>query len=442
LDKLSDPQFVTNTQFLFNLKYSGIKLGLEKIKHFLAEIGNPQSGKRFIHVAGTNGKGSTVAIMEAVLINHGYRTGAFTSPHLITYQERFRINQQLIPIEAINEFVKNYRHLIDHYKLTFFEASTALAFWYFSQFDLDYILLETGLGGRLDATNVVQAPVTAITRIGLDHTQYLGQTVEEIAREKAGIIHLLSHTYLADNPDKVKQIVISTCKETNSNFHYAPEIVRIHDYQLNPEQHVLTFTIQLSGTGEKMVLHSPLIGDFQLQNLQLALSVLLNEGIVPPDENQLNQSLQKIIWPGRLQLIEKHPAVYLDVGHNQDGFYAALQTIKEYYPERALTVITGIVDDKDANSIASALQKYGDRIILVDFESDRALKAEQYYRFFSEKEKVRISTDHVYETFMKEKSTISSEDILLIIGSHYLIGEFIIHDLKKKKKIDYFYKIP
>lgn len=443
LEKLSNPVYKDTVQFLFNLRYSGIKLGLQNITLFLKELGNPHLNKKYIHIAGTNGKGSTVAILEALLMESGYTVGVFTSPHLITFQERIRINQKMIPVEAIIQFVEQYRDKIKKYKLTFFETSTALAFWYFSQQNPDIILIEAGLGGRLDSTNVIHAPIVGITHIDYDHTQYLGDTIEKIASEKAGIIHKNSNVFLSQNSDEVVHIFQERCIQTNAYLYYTPNISSIQLKQMNPDKMIFDFFLHTQNKDFSFAyLKSKLIGIHQLENLRLALTILLQSELIPPESQPIQRGLDRVIWPARLQVIAHNPVTILDVGHNPDGFEQTLYSIRKLIHETRLFVIAGIVNDKEPRRIASILEQYAYQILLVSFASSRTLAPEKFYQFFEDKSKVICSKKNVYETFLELKSKIKKDDTILIIGSHYLIGEFLESWLHNKKRFDFYYKIP
>lgn len=438
LEKFSDPAYRETIRFLFDLQLTGIKMGLEKITAFLDKLGNPHRGKKTIHVAGTNGKGSVIAIMEALLMEAGYDVGAYTSPHLVTFQERIRINQQLIPAEKVIEFVNEYRQEIASMQLTFFEATTALAFWYFHQTAPDILLIETGLGGRLDSTNVIHSPIVAITHIDYDHMEFLGNTIDAIAREKAGIIHPGSRVYCSRNSDTVIDVIRQRCAHTGSSLTLASDMFPVQPELYTADGMKFAFTYRHHHWKE---LISPLIGSHQLQNLQLALGLLLEEELIPPDEALIRRGLQKILWPGRLQKIQDFPPVFLDAGHNPDGFRAAFQSLREAGYHQFL-VLTGIVSDKDARIIVQILEEHASRIVLVPFSSKRFLPSERFFSYFTQPEKVEISRHPVYETFLHWQGRMHTNDTMVIIGSHYLLGEFFEEFLKRKKSIDSFFRIP
>ncbi|GAB4190941.1 MAG: folylpolyglutamate synthase/dihydrofolate synthase family protein [Calditrichia bacterium] len=430
-EKLSDKRFQQAIGFLYNLQYSGIKLGLKNIDKILDTIGNPHRNQTYIHVAGTNGKGSTVAILEAALLEAGYKVGTFTSPHLISFQERIRINQKLIPVSLIIKFIEQYKGSILEHQLTFFEAATALAFWYFNQEQPDYIILETGLGGRLDSTNVVHAPITAITSVDFDHTQYLGNTLSEIASEKAGIIHNQSRSYTCNTVPDVVERIKERCHQTNSFYFNTCELSDIALNKITMDNMLFSFHLKKPNLSFENLM-TPLIGKAQLLNHQLALTLLLNEGLIPADEEFINRAFQRIIWPGRLQKISHDPTVILDVGHNPAGFKTSLETLSECV-SGSIIAVCGIVNDKDPATIAGILEEYCDHIKLVSFESSRTLPSEVFYNHFGKKNIVSVEENTAWDVVGQLKRNISDKDVILVIGSHYLIGEFLAKELSHMK---------
>ncbi|MCK4716038.1 MAG: bifunctional folylpolyglutamate synthase/dihydrofolate synthase, partial [Candidatus Marinimicrobia bacterium] len=272
-------------QYLYALDGKGIKPGLKRVLLFLDRIGNPQKKIRTIHVAGTNGKGSTCAIIASILQAAGYKVGLYTSPHLIRFNERIRVDNEKISDEEIVSFLHNHRPLIDEIDTTFFETTTAIAFDHFRRRKVDIAIIETGLGGRFDATNVVTPLLSVITPIGKDHEEFLGNTLAKITREKAGIIKTGVPCLAARQRPGVKQILKNYARDKSSVFHYAPDLCRVSgvDRQIDGQEvNIKCDGLRLNGVT------LPLIGDHQVSNLQTAVSVVrLIPGFrIPPETIQ------------------------------------------------------------------------------------------------------------------------------------------------------------
>ncbi len=435
LENLSDPAYKESTQFLYDLQYSGIKLGLKNILNFLKHLGNPQKKLKTIHLAGTNGKGSTAAIIESILIEAGYKVGCYTSPHLISFQERIRINRKLIDINFIDNFVKENKKVISNLKLTFFEATTGLAFKYFAEKKPDILIVESGLGGRLDSTNVIQSPLSIITKIDLDHQPYLGDTIEKISHEKAGIIFKGSEVFTSNKDIISTKIIEEKCIEVNAEYHNIHNLASIELKKISKRGMIFSYY------SSKIILKDleiPLIGMHQLENAKLAVSALLFNRTYKVEIEHIKRGLTSVLWPGRLQLLYKEPALLLDAGHNPDGFTNSLKTAKKV-TSGDLHVICGIVNDKSSKDIAKIVEDYSDFIHLVDFQSKRLLPAAEFLKYFRNDKNVRISKNNCFEEIIRLLKEVKKDDTILLIGSHYLIGEFLFDWIKTKKRFGSYY---
>jgi len=373
LTKLSDK----SVDYIISLERKSDKFGLENIKKFLKLIGNPQDSLKIIHVAGTNGKGSVCAMLLAVLQEAGYKVGMFTSPHLIKINERIKINDKSISDKELDELTEKVINLQKEYnvELTFFETLTVIAFLYFKENNLDYILLEAGLGGRLDATNVANPLLSIITNIGLEHRELLGDTIEEIAKEKAGIIK-----------QGVKVITNAKAK--------AFEIIK----EKAGDNLILA---------EKTDFKTNLKGDFQIENAGTAVTVLRQLGI---DEEHIRKGLEKVEWPGRFEFIREN--IILDSAHNPDGIKALVKSIKKLKYDN-LTVIFGVMRDKDVKGMAAELNKLDAKIIITKANVSRAISLEKASKYFKD----AIITENLGQAIKK------ANGLVLITGSIYLIGE-------------------
>ena len=307
-------------EYLYGLERFGIKLGLEVITTLLNTLGNPHQQYKSIHIAGTNGKGSTAAFLAQILIEAGYKVGLYTSPHLIQFNERIKINgKDISELDLINLIaVIKEKAEKNNLQLTFFEFTTALAFFYFAQQKIDVAVVETGMGGRLDVTNVIQPEVTIITNISLDHQQYLGETKEEIAAEKSGIIKDKAIVVTVEEDKEVLKIIEKKCMEKNAGLFLSD---KAWPQEASLERQI--FTVK----GQEYTIH--LLGEHQLQNAALAIkaaSLLAERGLLISSYN-IQEGFKKAYWPGRLEIICNEPLVLVDCAHNLAGMQELARVI-------------------------------------------------------------------------------------------------------------------
>jgi dihydrofolate synthase/folylpolyglutamate synthase len=332
--------------WLYRTQRFGIKLGLDNIRRLLSELSVPEKQQRIIHVAGTNGKGSVCAIIDAVCRAQGYRTGLFTSPHLVTYRERIRVDGEMIAEENVARGLNSIRTHVSHWDPhpTFFEITTALALIHFKECACEVIVLETGLGGRLDATNAVEPVVSVITPIGYDHQAWLGNSLEEIAGEKAGII-------------KARIPVVSAMQEPA-----AEKILRARAAECETPIEIV------SGLYTKTPL--ALAGGHQKQNASLALAAV-KSGSIAVDEEAIARGLASVDWPARFQLWDDR--IIIDGAHNPAGAAVLAKTWREQFREERATIILALLRDKDVAGIWRALAPIAQRMILPPAHNERAL---------------------------------------------------------------------
>ena len=320
--------------------------------------------------------------------------------------------------------------------MTFFEATTGLAFKYFEQQKPDILILECGLGGRLDSTNVVHSPVSIITKIALDHQQFLGDTIEKISTEKAGIIFPESNVFTSNRAKNCTEIIEKKCFEVKAQYNNIHDLAAIELKIMSAG--CMTFNY-FSQKANFTNLSMPLIGKHQLENVKLAITTLLYNSFFKIEQRHIKNGLASILWPGRLQLLHKKPNLLLDAGHNPDGFKNSLQTAKKVTPGK-LYVVCGIVDDKNIKEIAETVEDYSDFVKLVDFQSRRALPGNKFIKYFLNKNKVKIAKSRSYEEIENLLSNIKINDTILLIGSHYLAGKFLQDWIKYKKQFASYYK--
>ena len=342
--------------WLYGLQRFGIKLGLENIERLLATLRLDLRGSAVIHVAGTNGKGSVCAMIDSILRVQGYRSGLFTSPHLVTFRERIRVNGEMISKDAVANGLTAIRDLVSDWNPhpTFFEIATALTLRYFCEAKVDIVILETGMGGRLDATNAVQSNVSVITPIDLDHEKWLGQTLREIATEKAGIIKPSIPVVSAAQRPEAEEVIRARVVECEAPLQFVNE-----SYNRT--------TIALPGTRQK-------------QNAALAIAAL-GAGKIDIDDSAIARGLANVEWPARFQRWNERTII--DGAHNPAAAHILAETWREIIGDQRATLILAILTDKDLLGICKALAPIADSILLPKIRSERAADPKALARIFS-----------------------------------------------------------
>ncbi|UCF62794.1 MAG: bifunctional folylpolyglutamate synthase/dihydrofolate synthase, partial [bacterium] len=357
-------------QYLYNLQFSGIKLGLQNVSRILNFLGDPQHKWPAIHIAGTNGKGSTAAFIFSMLQEAGLKVGLYTSPHLVDFSERIRINQKTISWNSIVEYTRMLKKEIDKNHATFFEATSAIAFQYFADNKVDIAVIETGLGGRLDATNLVLPKVTVITPVGLDHQQYLGDDLVTIAREKAGIIKESIPCVTNNTDPDILALFNSVCISRQAPFYPLDPVQEIQPLDMTLTSASFNLTLPDKSLSE---LEIKLTGEHQLLNAALAVSAILKIETPSLTDAMIRNGLVKAVWPGRMQVVRKNPYVVLDVAHNPEGFSNVLKFFQKKFKNKQIWTIIGLAKDKDFQKIADILSRHVNHVGIVDQFSDRAL---------------------------------------------------------------------
>ncbi len=347
--------------YLFARTTGESRLGLERTTALLAELGNPHARFRCFHIAGTNGKGSVAATLDAMLRHPDRRVGRYTSPHLVDFRERVLVDGNPIPPGAIVEFIERWTPTIERIGATFFEATTAMAFELFAQAGADVVVVETGLGGRLDATNVVTPLVAGVTMIGIDHTEYLGSSIVEIAREKAGIFKAGAVAVIGDPTTAVAELLAAHATSAG-----AREIIRVAD-AMQPREQALgaagtLFHCLRAGALGPVTLTTPLIGRHQVANAATAIAMLDAGG---PEfaltDAELRLALSRVSLPGRFQ---RHEQFIFDVAHNPDGAKVLAETLARVTPSRPLVALVTVLADKNWRDMLAALAPVVDHFVL------------------------------------------------------------------------------
>jgi len=412
-------------EYLYNIERRGIIFGLDNIRYILNIIGNPHSGLKTIHVGGTNGKGSVSTILSDILTYSGYRVGKYTSPHLVSFTERITINGHEISEHEVATLVHGIRERIEkvpeEHSFTFFDFTTALAFEYFKHQKVDVAIIEVGLGGRLDSTNVVEPIVTIITNVHFDHTDYLGNNLEEITQEKAGIIKQ-GVPVVTGADGSIARIIEQVAERSDSPVY---RLGKDFFYTKIDEQRMayrgLTRTFPS--------LYVKLKGDHQFVNVSIALCVvelLLSLGF-SIDERKIFQALSEVILQGRLECVREKPLIVLDVAHNPHGIHALCQYVTTYHANKKIIAIFGVMKDKDYHRMLKEIIQCTHSIILTKPNIDRALSPDTMKHLVPNP----ILTYSVQDALKEAKKQARHGDMILITGSFYTIGEAkpLIHEI-------------
>lgn len=407
--------------YLFALQRHGIKLTLDNINTLLRSLDNPEKHWPCVHIAGTNGKGSTAAMMESILMKAGYRVGLYTSPHLVDLRERIRINRILIPEKDVIDFTTEMKPSIEKIAPSFFEATTAMAFWYFKKEKVDIAIIEVGLGGRLDSTNVVNPVVSVITNIDLDHQKYLGETLEEIAAEKAGIIKPNVPCITNNRNVQVLDVLAKKARSQNSKLTNVNEISKHEIISMSLEETVVDLQI---ADMEFKDLRLNLPGHHQIDNARLAIGAILNLEDVPKISKEIIvDGMIDVRWRGRINLITREPFLIIDVSHNASGFDRTLSFLGDYFPKERLKVVTALQEDKDFRKIGDLLSLYSNEVYLVDLKSGKPLNPSKFLEVLTHNGVKVAIVDSFGEIQEKIFNSNWINHLWLVIGSHYLAGE-------------------
>lgn len=362
-------------EYIHSVNWTFCKPGLERITALCRALGDPQKGLRFIHVAGTNGKGSTSAMLASILQKAGYRTGLYTSPYIRTFCERIRVDGENIPQNTLATLTERIRPIADKMadKPTEFELITALAFEHFYQSKCDVVVLEVGLGGRLDSTNVIEnTALSIITGIDFDHTALLGNTIEEIAAEKAGIIKEGRPVLFGGGKGAAYDTVCAVAQEKNAPFCVVDRSSYVQK-ETSLDGTIFDYTHYTD-------LHLPLLGAYQPYNATLVLTAieLLREQGFAIDEQAVRQGLAAVRWPARFELLSRDPVILYDGGHNPEGVRAAVASVQSYFGTQKVNLLSGVMADKDRAEMIDTMKPIVAHAFAVTPNNPRALAAEDY----------------------------------------------------------------
>ena len=401
---------------LYSRRRFGILPGVARVGKLLERLGHPEKQFRTIHVVGTNGKGSTSAFLSAILCCPGQRVAQFSSPHLIRFTERFRINGKEYAAEKLADKLKIVLEAAPE-EATFFEITTALAAFIFSEERIELAVMEAGMGGRSDATAAFHGEMTVLTPISFDHTEYLGATLAEIAREKAGIIKPGAVVVSAEQPDAVRVVTEEQCRTTGCIL---KTLGKDFSSSWNPDS-----TLDYHGMNRTLKQITPGIsGHYQSLNAAVALAAAesLETGGMAIAPSAFKEGISKAYWPGRMELIPGRPRLLLDGAHNPAGALALAEALQEYSYSKLL-LVTGVCNDKDIDHIYAPLMPLVDSVYTVTPAVERALTDEDLALFFHNNGIAAQSCGSVVAGVCKARNEASAGDLILICGSLFVVGE-------------------
>jgi len=410
------------------LPRSGIVWDLARIEALLKRLGNPQDAARSVHIAGTKGKGSTAAMIASILTRAGYRTGLYTSPHLLSFTERLQVDGQPIAEDAwarltgaLKPEIEAVNQLGEIGELTTFEILTALAFTYFREIGTDYQVLEVGLGGRLDATNVVAPEVCVITSISFDHMDVLGDTLAQIATEKAGIIKPGSTVVCSPQFPEAMEVIERVCRERGARLVRVGTEVTWCRGDFSPEGQ----SFRLTGLKREYDLYIPQLGEHQLENAAIAVTaveVLAGMGAIVSPEN-IAAGLEQVHWPGRLQTLRREPRVVVDSAHNAYSVKRLSEALKGYFHFDRVILVLGVSSDKDVTGIVAEAASLTSEVIVTSSRHPRAVKPAVLIDEFAKWGVVPQAAESVASALRLALAGAKSGDLICATGSVFVIAE-------------------
>jgi dihydrofolate synthase / folylpolyglutamate synthase len=410
--------------FLLQREMFGWKLGLERMTRFLDELGQPQRQFACVHVAGTNGKGSVSAMLASILQESGQSCGMYTSPHLQSLRERIRVNGSSVTESAVAALVARWRPLIEELQCTFFETMTGLAFCHFADAGINIAVVEVGLGGRLDATNVITPLLSIITNISFDHVDHLGSTLAAIAAEKAGIIKSGIPCVIGSLPAEAEKVVHEKAALLSSPVLAARHAVGVHGLKMTASGS--SFTAR-SAAFDYNELFLPLPGPHQIGNSCVAIcaaELLGRQGVIPLPP-PLRQGLARVDWAGRFERILSSPLVISDVAHNVGGFQQQNWMWRRFYHDRRKGLVLGLVKDKDLEHVIQELPADAEMIFAVPAPTHRTLPAEELTAALERANFPVTACSSVMDGVRRALAWAAGDEnkMVCITGSHYVVGE-------------------
>ena len=418
----TETSYQESIRYLYNLQKFGIKFGLSKTSNILEAFGNPHKGRRYIHIAGTNGKGSAAAFMASILREAGLKVGFYSSPHLLRFTERFRINGLEIETEKAAQLIEELRAVFSPEEPpTYFEATTAMALVYFSRENTDIDIMEVGMGGRLDATNVITPLVSGITNISMEHQFFLGSSLMDIAGEKGGIIKKGVDVVTGADQACVIALFESICREKGAPFWRVGKDVRyrstgsgLHYYGINQSLSRLELGLK---------------GRFQSRNAALALAMIevLNQKGFAVSSRHIREGLKKASWPGRMQIMAEDPMVILDGAHNPAAMRALAGSLKKDFHHDRLILVIGVMKDKDIGPLLREIVPSSDYVIYTRPVYYRAAEPEILMAEAAALGKPGEAVPSLKNALELARKMADPKDLILVSGSLFTVGEALTH---------------
>ena len=414
--------------WLFQVRRFGPERTLDPIRRLVGMLGDPHNSFKVIHITGTNGKGSTSAMIASILRAAGYRVGLYTSPHLERFTERVVVNKKEIPEEDVVRLTKQIRPLVERLNIEpdkvhplFFDIVTAMAFKYFEERHVDFAVLEVGMGGRLDATNIVKPLVSVITNISLEHTQVLGDTVLKIAYEKAGIIKPDSVLVTATQDDSVYALFKATCAKLNTEIHRVGADIKFKSLKKNLDGQ----SFAVDGLRGNYMLYTPLLGGYQLYNAATAVGAVeaLSRYNIDITGKAISEGLASVKWPGRMEVVQRNPLVVLDSAKDAEATLALAEAIGEL-PHRKIIVVVSVSSDKNIPEMIANLTRVADYFVVTSHNvMGRAAEREGLGRQIEKHGKPWESVEKVDDALKRALEEALKEDMILVTGSVFAVGE-------------------
>ncbi|TET91967.1 MAG: bifunctional folylpolyglutamate synthase/dihydrofolate synthase [Methanomassiliicoccales archaeon] len=413
--------------YLFPLVRHGTKLSLDNMTELLSHLGNPHHSLKFIHVAGSKGKGSVCACISSILKEAGYKVGTFTSPHLIDFTERIRVNWEPIPRDDVVRSVSELKPIAE--KMTadsrlkspsFFEMCVAMAFKYFDEREVDFAVIEAGMGGRYDSTNVIQPVLSVITHLSMEHSEHLGRSLNRIAKDKAGIIKEGVPVVLSEE----SEIIESICQAKNCDL-----TVLGRDIEYGRESFDLRGQDFWVMNGERKQFHINLLGNYQVQNAATsyaAIQKLKSFGYEISDEH-VREGFVKANWPGRMHVLQKEPVVVVDSTHDVDGAKRLIESLEELLEFEKVVLVFGVLEDKDVQGMAEILAPFSSLVITTQAQYKKALPAEVVEREFKKRANNVQTGTTVREAIDLALAKAGKKDLVCITGSIFTASEAFIY---------------
>jgi len=413
-------------------RHSGnVKLGLDRMLNILKEMGNPNLKMQGFHVAGTNGKGSTSAMLEALCRSYNLSTGLNTSPHLVDYRERIRVNKDDIKLEQLIALYTQWADVFEKNEASFFEITTAMAFAHFYNEKVDTAIFEVGLGGRLDGTNPFKSSVGIITSVSYDHTKSLGSELSQIAFEKAGIIKENTPFVIGKMAEVPRNVVLKIAEEKNAPILLFDRDFRIDNIHTDAEG---THFDYISDQLTIEAINTNLIGVHQATNAALAITafiIYLKQRGLEVKEELIRKALKNVIWQGRMQMIGREPYTFLDGAHNEEGVECLVQTIKQLFPNRKIITVLAILRDKNLEKIIQNICSVSHKIYISKNQSTRAAELTEQAAYVQKAGGNFEIIENVVDAFVQARKDANVDDVIIISGSLYTISEI----LKEKENL-------